>query len=569
MSTILEPASPPAAARAAPAGLDRETLDLTLQAIRDFAAERLPTERLLELDAKDEFPEEAIRAMCAELGIQLLFIPEAYGGMGGGAFDVYRVCETLGGIDLGVATGVLATFLGSDPLLFGGTEAQKAKWLGRIASEGLLMAYAATEPEAGSDLAALRTVATPVVEDGETTGYAITGGKMWISNGGVADLYSVLALAPGGPSWFVVERGAPGLAPGRPEDKHGIRASNTAAVAFDEVLVPAAELVGGIEGQGLLQAQAVFGYTRLMVAAFGLGAGWAALERAVTYSTTRIQAGTPLAAKQGYTHKLIVPHAVRLEAARAVVEETAERIDAGEGSLNTEGAIAKYLATEAGNAAAEAAIQALGGYGYVREYLVEKIKRDVRITTIYEGTSEIMEMTVSRDRWQLHLKSRGEHYHEQARALEALHARHPAVGAEVAALALHALAEVMERARVQRLTRNQHLLFRLGELIALAEGAAALARRAARAAAGELGEKAERRFPPDALAAVSRACAREAAQKVAMDGVRWAAGAEGATADVAALSRAARLPEILQAQAGLLADLDRVRDALYEGKVDG
>jgi hypothetical protein len=118
------------------------------------------------------------------------------------------------------------------------------------------------------------------------------------------------------------------------------------------------------------------------------------------------------------------------------------------------------------------AIQALGGYGYTHEYMVEKIKRDVRITTIYEGTSEIMEMTISRDRWQLHLKTRGQHYHDQAKKFEELHARHPNVGADIAALALHALAEVMEKARVARLTRYQHILLRLGELIAYAECAA-------------------------------------------------------------------------------------------------
>ncbi len=124
-----------------------------------------------------------------------------------------------------------------------------------------------------------------------------------------------------------------------------------------------------------------------------------------------------------------MPHAVRLEAARAAIEDAAERIDAREGSLNTEGAIAKYLATEAGNAAADAAIQAHGGYGYTHEYMVEKIKRDVRITTIYEGTSEIMEMTIARDRWQQHLKTRGDHYHAIGRELEGLDARHPDAGA--------------------------------------------------------------------------------------------------------------------------------------------
>src|SRR5205814_4905339 len=237
------------------------------------------------------------------------------------------------------------------------------------------------------------------------------------------------------------------------ENKHGIRLSNTAALSLVDVYVDTDRLVGGVEGQGLTQAQAVFGYTRLMVAAFGLGGGWAALDRAITYSTKRIQAGSPLSEKQGYTHKLIVPNVARLEAARAYIEETAERIDAGEGSLNTEGAIAKYLATEAGLAAAEAAIQAHGGYGYVKEYLVEKIRRDVRITTIYEGTSEIMEMTIARDRWQEHLKSAGDHYHAAARALEALHAENPDLGADVAALAHHALAEALARCRAGRLTR--------------------------------------------------------------------------------------------------------------------
>jgi alkylation response protein AidB-like acyl-CoA dehydrogenase len=185
-----------------------------------------------------------------------------------------------------------------------------------------------------------------------------------------------------------------------------------------------------VEGQGLLQAQKVFGFTRLMVAAFGLGGGWAALDRAIPYSMERMQGGGPLSQKQGYTHKLIVPHAIALEAARAYIEHTAVGIDAGSaGNLNTEGAIAKYLATEAGNAAADASIQALGGYGYTREYMVEKFKRDVRITTIYEGTSEIMEMTIARDRWQEHLRSRGGYYEERAAALDALHAACPQVGA--------------------------------------------------------------------------------------------------------------------------------------------
>ncbi len=544
-----------------------KTLKSSLKSLKDFAKKRLPDEVLRELDERDECPLDIVHHMCNpdQLGIQLLFVPEEFGGMGGGTFDVYCVCEEMARIDLGVATAVLATFLGSDPITVGATAEQKKIWLTRIAEEGILFAYGATEPEAGSDLGSLRTTADPVTEDGRVVGYKINGAKQWISNGGIADAYTVLANTPGGPSWFIVEKGAKGFSHDEPEDKHGIRLSNTAALAFSDVYVDADRLIGGVEGQGLNQAQAVFGYTRLMVAAFGLGGGWAALDRAIPYSAKRIQAGTPLSQKQGYTHKLIVPNVVRLEASRAYIEETAERIDAGaEGSLNTEGAIAKYMATEAGNAAAEASIQALGGYGYTHEYMVEKISRDVRITTIYEGTSEIMEMTISRDRWQSHLKTRGQHYHERAREFEALHARHPKVGAEVAALALHALAGVMEKARGARLTRYQHILLRLGELIAYAECAGSLARRAALLADGKLNEKANRRFDATALAAISRIFARDAALKVGEEGLRLVIGAGGVSdTDLAAFETSLGLSAIHRAQSGLIADLDYVADVLY------
>jgi alkylation response protein AidB-like acyl-CoA dehydrogenase len=544
----------------------KKTLNLSLKSLREFAKKKLPDEELIALDERDECPIEIVRQMCSPdaLGIQLLFIPEEYGGFGGGAFDVYCVCEELAHIDLGVATSVLATFLGSDPIRVGATPEQKKRWLTRIAEDGVLFAYGATEPDAGSDLGALQSTAERVMRDGAIVGYKINGSKQWISNGGVADVYTVLANTPGGPSWFVVERGATGFKHDEPEDKHGIRLSNTAALSFTDVYVDADRLVGGVEGQGLLQAQAVFGYTRLMVAAFGLGAGWSALDRAIPYSTKRIQAGGPLSEKQGYTHKLIVPHVARLEAARAAIEETAERIDSGEGSLTTEGAIAKYMATEAGNAAGDGSIQALGGYGYTHEYMVEKIRRDVRITTIYEGTSEIMEMTIARDRWQLHLKTRGRHYHDHARRFETLHAAHPNVGAGDAALALHAVAELMERARTGRLTRHQHLLLRLGEWIAYAECAGSLARRAAQAAENRLADKANRRFDSEALAALSRIFAREAAMKVAAEGLRWTTGAGGVNdAELSAFEAALGLPAIHRAQAGLIADMDFVSDVLY------
>ncbi len=550
----------------ATATLDDKTLELTLKSLKDFAKENLPESKVLEMDARDECPLEVMRRMCGpELGIQMVFIPEECNGLGGGAFDVYRLCEELARIDLGVATGILATSLGSDPIRVGGTPGQKKLWLTRIADEGLLFAYAATEPEAGSDLAAMRTTAEPVIEGGIITGYRINGNKQWISNGGVADAYTVLVKAPGGPSWFIVEKGAGGLSHDNPEHKHGIRLSNTAALSFDNVYVAADRLIGGVEGLGLQQAQQVFGYTRLMVAAFGVGCGWAALDRAIAYAKDRIQAGSPLAQKQGYTHKLIVPHAVRLEASRAYIEDVAERIDLGEGSLNTEGAIAKYLASEFGNLAADASIQAFGGYGYTHEYKVEKIKRDVRITTIYEGTSEIMEMTISRDRWQTHLKTRGEHFHSEAKKLEDLHLEIPDVGADTAALTLHALAGIMETSRVARLTRHQHVLLRLGELIAFAECAATVARQAARSKRSDLHEKSSRRFDARTRAAMARVFCREAAQKVVQEGSRLIVGA-GAISDndLDALTFDKNLLAVQRAQRGLISDLDYIADVLFD-----
>jgi alkylation response protein AidB-like acyl-CoA dehydrogenase len=546
-------------------GLEPDVLEMMIDSIQEFADRHLPNDLVLRLDHEDQCPEDIVRAMCGEeLGVQLLFVAESYGGMGGGTYDVYRVCERMGYIDLGVATSVLATFLGSDPILVGATEDQKKLWLGKIASDGILFAYGATEPEAGSDLGALKTTAVPIKENGAVTGYVINGRKQWISNGGIADAYTILANTEAGPSWFVLEPGVDGFTHAQPEDKHGIRLSNTAALFLDDVKVEPDALVGGVEGQGLVQAQQVFGYTRLMVAAFGLGGGWSALDKAIEYSKERIQAGGPLSEKQGYTHKLVVPHVARLEAGRAYIEETAERLDAGEGILNTEGAIAKYTSTEAGNDAAEAAIQAHGGYGYTREYLVEKIKRDVRITTIYEGTSEIMEMTIARDRWQEHLKTRGGYYHARAEESEALAAKHPEVGADIAALALHALAETLEWCRTGRLTRNQHVLLRLGELIAYAECAETLSRRAARAADGELGPKSDRRFDANGLAILARIFARDAALRVAFGGLRLVRSGGGADGDkLAELETALRVHDIAAAEAGGIEDMDAAADIIY------
>jgi alkylation response protein AidB-like acyl-CoA dehydrogenase len=221
-------------------------------------------------------------------------------------------------------------------------------------------------------------------------------------------------------------------------------------------------------------------------------------------------------------------------------------LDAGEQGLATEGAVAKYAASEAGNQAAEDAIQALGGYGYTREYMVEKIKRDVRITTIYEGTSEILEWTIARDRWQTHLKTRGSHYADWASRLEGEAGAE--TGGPLAALALRSLGVLLERCRQDRLTRSQHVLFRLGELITWAETAAVFAERAASRPTAAIP------LSPATLAVLARIHARDAARRVAADGLRWAQGAGQTDPE---LARSMNLAGALQGQQGLLDDMDQ------------
>jgi len=543
------------------AGLDDDSREMMINGIRMFAERNMPMDYLLELDRKgEEIPKEKIVEMYdpTKLGINLLLIPTEFGGIGASNFDMYQVCETLASIDLGVATSVFATFLGIDPLVVGGTPDQKEKWFKKIASEGSLVAYGATEAEAGSDLGSLVTKAVPVEKDGKVVGYKITGNKQWISNGGSADIFLILAKDPKAVGWFIVEKGSEGMEFNNPEVKHGIRLAETVAFSLDEVFVPAENLVGMVEGKGLTQAQAVFGNTRVMVAAFGLGCGWDALGRAVGYSQGRIQAGGPLSEKQGYTHKLIVPHAVRLEAARAYIEEIAHRLDSEEeGGLQTEGAIAKFAGSEAGNAAAEASIQAHGGYGYVHEMVIEKIKRDVRITQIYEGTNEILEITIGRSRWQEHLKSRGGYYKDLAASMDDLHRSDPDVGASIIADGLRALGEVFEICRVQKLTRNQHVLMRLGELAAFAESSMVFCKKAAE-------DKHSRavKFDSETWKAMARIYARTSAMKIAGDGAKIIVGyGEGSGSD---LSVSLNVSSIIDGQKGQKDDSDLVAQKLKD-----
>jgi alkylation response protein AidB-like acyl-CoA dehydrogenase len=462
-------------------GLDDESRQMVLDVVTKIKARLLTREKVLEFDRKEIFPEEIIRTMLgSDIGLQLLFIPEKYGGMSGGARDCCALTREMAGVCLGVATAFFAIQLGADPLIVGGTDVQKEKWLGAIAEGRSLVAYAVTEPGAGSNLAALKTKADPVCDaSGAVTGYRINGTKQFISTGGFADFITLLAVTPEGPSFFVVEKGTPGFVQGKGEEKHGIRASNTSPLTFTDVFVPVENLIGGVPGQGLKQANSVFGYTRLMVAAMALGAGEAALSIAIPYAKDRIQFGSPLSEKQGYTHKLIVPHIVRFTAAASYLDEVALRIDAGDTDLQVEGAIAKLFASETANRAADDAMQALGGYGYITEFGVEKIKRDVRITCIYEGTSEILQNIIGMFRWKKTWKTKGAFYRSIAEEMGALHQRFDQAGCLYYGLAAEALNHTILIAHEKRLTRSQHVMFCLADMMTHVEIGASLARKAA------------------------------------------------------------------------------------------
>ncbi len=470
------PARQPTEVHVALAGLPIEERRMILDVLSQVRQRMLTPEKLRKYDDEETFPEEEIRELLGpDIGLQLLFVPEEYGGLGGGARDMAAVCEEMGKICLGVATGFMVVHLGTDPILVAGTDAQKAKWLAKVA-EGAIVAYAVTEPEAGSNLSSLTTSASPVVDSqGTITGYRIKGNKQFISNGGYADFLTVLALAPEGPSFFIVEKTMPGFRVGKPEAKHGIRSSSTVPLMFDDVLVPLENLVGEIPGQGLTQASEVFGYTRLMVAALALGAGAAALEKVIPYAKERIQFGSPLIEKQGYAHKLVLPYVAKLEAARAYIEEVATRLDSGETDLQVEGAIAKLYVTEVSNACADAAIQALGGYGYIREYDVEKIKRDVKITTIYEGTSEIQQLIISTFRWRESVKTKSAFYDSLAAHMDTVHGRRADIKADVLASVARLLKLLFEEVHRMKATRQQHIMFQLAALTSAAETGAALA----------------------------------------------------------------------------------------------
>ena len=531
--------------------MDPEVFSMVLDTINKLEKDKLPLDVKLEMDRDGTFPEELIRFMLGpDIALHLIFIPEEYGGLNAGAYEIALITEKMAKIDLGVATSFFAICLGMDPLRVGATPEQKEKYIRKVAEEGLIVAYGVTEPEAGSNVQSLKTRAERVLdENGKIKGYNLNGQKQFITNGGVADIYTLLADTPEGPSFFIVEGGAKGLIPGKHEDKHGIRSSDTCPLTLEDLYVPAENLIGGVEGQGLKQANKVFGYTRLMVATFGLGAGMASLERAIKYSKERVQFGTTLSEKQGYTHKLLVPNAVHLEAARAYIEKVAYRLDTDESDLQVEGSIAKYFATEAGDAMANDGIQAFGGYGYMREYEVEKIKRDVKILPLYEGTSEIQQNIISVFRLRETVRSKGRFYGDMARALESLPEK---CGGPMLAKSVQRLDDVILGARKARVNRSQYVMFLLADMITWCEIADTLSHKAAVYEGDQ--ERSEAYMD-----AAARLFAREAIEKVYMNGLKIVYGCEPIIEDLTGKLEALNLQAALKDN---LRDMDIIASEL-------
>lgn len=357
---------------------------------RDFARKELTWEKLREFDKTGKFPMELYKKV-AEMGLTTLIIPEEYGGAGMNQLTCAIAMEELAYGDAGFSLSVGANSLSVDPILLFGTEQQK-EYMSKFFVDGGIGAFALTEADAGSDAGACRTTA---VKDGDE--YVINGTKAFITNGGIADVYTVFALtdpAAGsrGLSCFIVERTRPGVSVGKDEDKMGIRLSNTAEVIFDNVRIPAKNLVGQ-EGKGFKIAMSTLDITRPA----GIGAGVAglcrsAIDKCLEYSKIRTTFGQPLLQNQAIQFKL-ADMEMYTEAARTFSYHVADMIDHGV-TDPIAGAAAKAFAADAAVKVATEAVQIFGGNGYSREYPIESLYRNAKIFQIFEGTNEIQRMSI-------------------------------------------------------------------------------------------------------------------------------------------------------------------------------
>jgi acyl-CoA dehydrogenase len=360
---------------------------------RDFAAnEIIPVAS--EYDEHAKFPDEIFHK-ARELGIVNMNIPAEYGGVGASVFEECLVAEELGYGCTGISTSISTNNLGSLPLILGGNEQQKQYWLGeRLMDQGQFVSYCVTEAAAGSNVIGIQTRA-----ERRNGSYVLNGSKIFITNASHAHFFTVFAKTDPnaghrGMSAFVVDRDTPGIKVGKKFDKLGQRASDTAEIVFENVEVPAENLIGK-EGQGFYLAMNVFDHSRPGVAAAAVGLQRRCLEECVKYAKEREAFGVPIYQHQAIGHK-VADMAINYEASRLLVWQAAWQVDADISNPKVP-AYAKAFAADMATRAAVDAVQVFGGYGFMKEYPVEKLLRDVKIFQIYEGTSEIQRNIIVRE----------------------------------------------------------------------------------------------------------------------------------------------------------------------------
>jgi alkylation response protein AidB-like acyl-CoA dehydrogenase len=359
-------------------------------------ARKLAEERILpvraELDESEEFPREIIQEM-ASSDLFRIFVPAEYEGLGGGCLELCLVMEELSRVCSGIAISFAASALGSYTLMDYGSDELKRKYLPDIAAGKKLSAFALTESSAGSDASSIRTTAEKV--DG---GYLINGTKQFITNGGEADLYTIIALTDKskgirGASALMVEKGAQGFTFGKKEKKMGIRASSTSELVFQNCFVPEGNLIGK-QGMGFILTMKLLDKSRPGVAAQALGIAQGALEAAHDYTLQRVQFGQALF-MQPVVQNMLADMAIKVEAARALVYAAARNTDSGVKDYTESSAMAKVFASDVAMSVTTDAVQLCGGAGYMKDYPVEKMMRDAKITQIYEGSNQVLRSAIA------------------------------------------------------------------------------------------------------------------------------------------------------------------------------
>jgi len=343
-------------------------------------------------DEEEIFPWDVMKAL-AQADMFGLYIPEEYGGFGAGVFELCLVTEELSKVCGGIAVSYAASALGTFPILLAGSEEQKRKYLPDIASGKKLAAFALTEPNAGSDASNIQTTAKL-----EGDHYVLNGMKQWITNGGEAEIYTVIAMTDKskgarGASAFIVEKGTPGFTFGKKENKLGIRSSATRELLFDDCKIPKENLIGR-EGMGFIIAMKTFDSSRPGIAAQAVGIAQGALDETIEYMKTREQFGKKIISFQALQF-MLADMATQIEAARCLTYEVAKMVDEGVRDIAKYSAMAKLFASDVAMKVTVDCVQLFGGYGYMKEYPIEKYMRDAKITQIYEGTNQIQREVIA------------------------------------------------------------------------------------------------------------------------------------------------------------------------------